>query len=85
MNFSIVFSPIQQAWWIICRLKNRILQIIGTSVTGQLSPAVKLKPYCLIGKLKMTEKEEQSYSYHDSNVEFDPALQLRARIDAKEA
>ena len=32
----------------------------------------------------MTEKEEQNNSDHDSNVELDPALQLRARIDAKE-
>ena len=32
----------------------------------------------------MTEKEEQNNSDHDSNVELDPVLQLRARIDAKE-
>ena len=32
----------------------------------------------------MIEKEEQINSDHDSNVELDPALQLRARIDAKE-
>ena len=32
----------------------------------------------------MTEKEEQNNSDHDSNVEFDPALQLRAGIDANE-
>ena len=32
----------------------------------------------------MTEKEEQNNSDHDSNVELDPVLQLRSRIDAKE-
>ena len=32
----------------------------------------------------MTEKEEQNNSDHDSNVELDSALQLRARIDAQE-
>ena len=32
----------------------------------------------------MTEKEKQNNSDHDSNVELDPALQVRARIDAKE-
>ena len=32
----------------------------------------------------MTEKEEQNNSDHDSNVELNPVLQLRARIDAKE-
>ena len=32
----------------------------------------------------MTEKDEQNNSDHDSNVELDPVLQLRARIDAKE-
>ena len=32
----------------------------------------------------MTEKEEQNSSDHDSNVELDPALHLRARTDAKE-
>ena len=32
----------------------------------------------------MTEKEEQNSSDHDGNVQLDPALQLRARTDAKE-
>ena len=32
----------------------------------------------------MTEEEEKNNSDHDSDVELDPALQLRARIDAKE-
>ena len=32
----------------------------------------------------MTEKEEQNNSDYDSNVELDPALQLRAKIDAEE-